>query len=369
MSDADDSPYRAVIEALDQAVIEPAHWETVCERIAKLVNATGAALMPGAHAARTLAMPSTESLERAKEAYVELEVSRWDLRERGLPKMLTTGFMTDFDSIEPDQHARHPYYQEFLAPVGLRWFVGMGFKTEGGAGFGLVTIQGSDSRGPFLGEDIAKLGRIRPAVQSAVRQAELLGWRRLESSRDVLAPAGVHFLTLNWNRELTPFSEGAADAAYRAGLGAHGRLAHVTPSTDHALQAAVGLAFYNLSLGHRVCPAPIRMDGRDQSTWIADIFPTPRDFPSLAIDVAALFTLRSEAKLPGDPVETIGERHGLTQQECRLLRNLTEGCSLRQASEKMSISYETARSYLKSIFVKTNTHRQVELLKLIARGP
>lgn len=61
------------------------------------------------------------------------------------------------------------------------------------------------------------------------------------------------------------------------------------------------------------------------------------------------------------------KQYGLTDTEIRLVCHLIEGCSLRDAAINMRVAYETARSYLKSVFRKTDTHRQVELLQKVAR--
>ena len=56
---------------------------------------------------------------------------------------------------------------------------------------------------------------------------------------------------------------------------------------------------------------------------------------------------------------------GLTPAEARLALHLVAGETLRSAEVKLSISYETARTCLKSIFNKTGTCRQAELVIVI----
>jgi DNA-binding CsgD family transcriptional regulator len=55
----------------------------------------------------------------------------------------------------------------------------------------------------------------------------------------------------------------------------------------------------------------------------------------------------------------------LTPAEARLALHLVAGETLRSAAVKLSITYETARSRLKSIFKKTGTCRQAELVIVI----
>lgn len=59
-------------------------------------------------------------------------------------------------------------------------------------------------------------------------------------------------------------------------------------------------------------------------------------------------------------------RYGLTDTEARLVGHLIDGCSVRDAAVRMRVAYETARSYLKSVFRKTDTHRQIDLLQKVS---
>ena len=66
---------------------------------------------------------------------------------------------------------------------------------------------------------------------------------------------------------------------------------------------------------------------------------------------------------PGIPQAVFLEnRFGLTPAQARLVIHLVEGDSLRSSAKALGIKYETVRSYLKSVFQKTGTHRQAELV-------
>ncbi len=53
---------------------------------------------------------------------------------------------------------------------------------------------------------------------------------------------------------------------------------------------------------------------------------------------------------------------GLTRGEAALVIHLVRGKSIEGAAEELFISYHTARTHLKRIFMKTDTHRQTELV-------
>ena len=57
----------------------------------------------------------------------------------------------------------------------------------------------------------------------------------------------------------------------------------------------------------------------------------------------------------------------LTPSEARIALCLAGGKSLEEVAQEMAIAQETARSHLKAIFRKTDTHRQGELIALVSR--
>jgi DNA-binding CsgD family transcriptional regulator len=66
-----------------------------------------------------------------------------------------------------------------------------------------------------------------------------------------------------------------------------------------------------------------------------------------------------------EPIDLLQRHFSLTPAEARLALHLVAGETLRSAAVKLSISYETARTCLKSIFNKTGTCRQAELVIVI----
>src|SRR4029077_3261106 len=66
-----------------------------------------------------------------------------------------------------------------------------------------------------------------------------------------------------------------------------------------------------------------------------------------------------------EPIDLLQRHFGLAPAEARLAFHLVAGETLRSAAVKLSISYETARTCLKSIFNKTGTCRQAELAIVI----
>jgi DNA-binding CsgD family transcriptional regulator len=73
-----------------------------------------------------------------------------------------------------------------------------------------------------------------------------------------------------------------------------------------------------------------------------------------------------EARMP--QTAFLKNRFGLTPAEVRLVLRLVSGDSLRSAAKALGIKYETVRTHLKSIFQKTATRRQAELVIVVIRA-
>jgi DNA-binding CsgD family transcriptional regulator len=61
-------------------------------------------------------------------------------------------------------------------------------------------------------------------------------------------------------------------------------------------------------------------------------------------------------------------RFNLTRAEAGLVLHLATGISLKSSANVLGVSYETVRRHLKSAFLKTETHRQAELLLIVIRA-
>jgi DNA-binding CsgD family transcriptional regulator len=65
--------------------------------------------------------------------------------------------------------------------------------------------------------------------------------------------------------------------------------------------------------------------------------------------------------------DVLAHAFGLTPAEAKLAAIIARGESPEQAAEQLGIARETARNQLKSVFAKTDTHRQTELVALLSQ--
>lgn len=68
-----------------------------------------------------------------------------------------------------------------------------------------------------------------------------------------------------------------------------------------------------------------------------------------------------------DP-EILQETYGLTRSEALVASMLVDGHSIEDIAEELGVETSTARSHLKRVFTKTDTHRQSDLVRLLMQG-
>lgn len=85
--------------------------------------------------------------------------------------------------------------------------------------------------------------------------------------------------------------------------------------------------------------------------------------------VAAMVAVYDPEREAATPIEVFQSLYGLTKAEAKLACLLGKGRDISEAAELNRVTRETIRSQLKSIFQKTGTHRQAELIRLLAALP
>jgi DNA-binding CsgD family transcriptional regulator len=83
--------------------------------------------------------------------------------------------------------------------------------------------------------------------------------------------------------------------------------------------------------------------------------------------VAAVY-ITDPGQIPQRLEATMSRMYGLTQAEAKVAALIARGLSGRQAADKLEVSYNTLKTHLKRVFVKTGTNNQGALIRLIVAG-
>lgn len=117
--------------------------------------------------------------------------------------------------------------------------------------------------------------------------------------------------------------------------------------------------------GH-TAPAAFSMHDDTNETTI-QIWATPLHVPRPGGEQTAIVIINDSSLNTSVPSFLLKSLYGFTDKECKLAHALTNGMTINQYCEKVFVTPNTARTHLKSIYRKTSTNRQAELICLLSR--
>jgi DNA-binding CsgD family transcriptional regulator len=112
---------------------------------------------------------------------------------------------------------------------------------------------------------------------------------------------------------------------------------------------------------------PVIVPRTDKLPVIVRIWPFDGPAHPPGQEVRALLTLNALGPRPGPPAAILAKTFRLTPSEAKLACIIARGAPPDIAARELKISRETARNQLKSVFAKTDTHRQSELVALLSQ--
>jgi DNA-binding CsgD family transcriptional regulator len=254
----------------------------------------------------------------------------------------------------------------------------VGVIEAGPAGVSVVSINRTARGAAFGIEESALLGALMPHLQRALQLHRRLNIADavVGHAFEVLDHVNHAVLLLDEGARLTTANRrGRALLRQRDGLVVHqGELRAATASDTAKLRALVGQAI-ETSRGIGVSPGGRLILGRPSSRRPLHVIVSPvagrQEFFDRTPVRAMVIVVDPEPRTVPDE-ECIRAVLGVTPAEARLAHALATGLRLEEAACRIGVSLNTARTRLKTIFDKTNVHRQVDLMLLIldsASGP
>jgi hypothetical protein len=194
-----------IAAAFASAAVEPSLWVQAMDVIASETESEGALLMPLRGAISNV--PVSGSIRKATEKYFREGCNTRDERFRAIETMVRRGVADDFDFMTSEEMKRHPYYQDFLRPVGLQYFAGI--KMTAGDDLWCVSLQRSPQQGPFSTDEKERLAALSPRLSSAATLARALGFAAINGAIEAFEVAGSAIVLLNRCAEVLRLNKAA----------------------------------------------------------------------------------------------------------------------------------------------------------------
>lgn len=261
---------------------------------------------------------------------------------------------------------------EVLTPQGITSVMSAQLRLNpdidvGGVGFPL--------KAPAERDVIEHAARLTPHLQRAVTTSfRLAGLGALNASLgEALARLEQSVLLVDGEGRVV-FASASAETLLRSS-GAlrteRGRLSASRAVETRALQRLIAEASCT-SLGGGVSPGgTLALPQPSDDTPLAVVVAPLRDLRPLlgAARPTAIVLAGAPSAAPTASAPTLRALYGLTPAEAAVAAAIGGGRPLAAAAADLGISPLTARTHLKRVFDKTGVHRQVELVRLIARLP
>lgn len=264
------------------------------------------------------------------------------------------------------------FYNDFLRPHNL--FKGFGISVFNDRRFSFLSIVRSPGAGAPSEEELRLLELLTPHVQRALQLHEKLASARLsdEPVSTVLDRLPFGFIAIARDRSVVHLNKiGSEICAARDGFWIDGDgLCRAGSNGEQKrfealINGAVGHG-NSLTLRAGGVTSASRPSARPPYSVLVAPLPMPRF--DLEVKRAAAMVLISDPDMHAPPPkQLLRQLYGLTEAETKLAIKLSQGLGLRAAGEELGIRYESARSYLKGVFLKSNTHSQGELVALVGR--
>jgi len=364
-----DSPHLlALIDKIYDASLRPKHWSKVLGDLASLVDGIGAALI-----SFTPAKEINFSISAGLPDALLAELPKYGGKNVGIDAIRAVGPMkicVDYDHISEKEMASHPYYTNFLARYGQGYYAGAVLLPGPENEVAFFALRKRD-QGPFQKHHVTILTALLPHLRRAVE----IGMRleNLEKSwsldRTVLQHINVGVIALRADGKVL-FANNAAMRISAANDGltltSHGLRAARTPDDDK-LQQLIARGLQTVP-GPRTAGGEGELIGRPSGSKPYAVSVFPWDSPqSICFDKYSkvLVLIRDSSAIPSHSEAQIAKLIGLTPAEARLARQLLDGATLQTGAKNIGIAANTARTQLRSIFRKTDTRRQADLVRVL----
>jgi DNA-binding CsgD family transcriptional regulator len=359
-----DAELLRVIDTFYDAAADPAAWEPALGRLCEAVGADHAITFAYDGAANRLtAAARLEPVHLMRFATVFGGPVDWF---DALPQ--TKAF--DFQAVIPRREfLRTDFFNDVVRPAGgYRALCCIPLRNEKLTSY--VALCRSQHEEDFNREEADVLDRIAPHLRR-VMQARLRNdehRRRAQAALDAFDRLDLAVLVVD--PDLNPIVQSRQAARIvESGDGlrvAARRLLAGNAAEMRELQALVRRA----ALDDPRAPGRYAMRlsrGAPRPPWIAIITRLEAHGVTAGSAPLVAITLEDLARRPADAAGILADLFALTPREAQLAMALAAGQDLMTAADSLHIAYITARGYLKSIFAKTATRRQAELVALIQR--
>ncbi|MCD4658532.1 helix-turn-helix transcriptional regulator [Agrobacterium sp.] len=342
-----------IIDDIYEAALFPDRWAKVIATIGQRLDFWGGALTWGK--GEEEAWLFTPNLQELMQAFME---GGWNHRNDRLTRAVREGqfsFVHDFDVFTHDEWAGLPIVRDFLMPRGLGYGAATQVAPPDHPEMTVLFERKLDS-GVIGPETMAALGRLRPHIARSLTLATRLQRQRADA------------MTLGLN------AIGAPAAVLQASgrvLSANGLFQTLQKCISTRARDRISISdervnrlLYKALAGRGVSSFP--MPTSEERACILHVIPLRKDALDLSPNGSAIVLISQPVGAVADATLLLKGLYDLTRAEARVALEIMKGLSLPSVAKQLQISHETVRSNAKSIYAKTGSTGQTDLVRRLS---
>lgn len=267
----------------------------------------------------------------------------------------------DFELYPRDEFVKTEFYNDYLVPFGMPFSAGVRLAKIGDQSYTLVTC-GAQSEA--IERSITSLNALAPHLRRAFgfyrkegqgRGTTASGFPSLMNAVDIAA------IAINDERRITAISKAAeaiVEDASPLRVSVDGRARFRKGEAQSAYEQMLKRNYDG--------PATVEVYSHWTKITLVRI---EKEAEALYFEGATIVVLldRFGARSQQHDPQLFAEAYGLSRGEIRALSGIVEGKSVSQIAEEASLSRETIRSQIKSLYLKTGATGEADILRLMNR--
>ena len=362
----------ALVGDIYDAALDHSRWPAVLGQIAAFVGGLSASLYSKDASSKTGALFFDDGTIDPR--YAQLYFDKYIK----LDPSITAHFFAEIDKpiatadiVAYEEFLQSRFYKEWAQPQGFIDHIAT-VLDKSATSVALFGVFRHDRDGVVDEETRRRMRLLAPHVRRAVLIGRVIESKNAEAGTfaDVLEGLTAAMLLVDANGRIV-HANGAGHAMLATGhmlRAAGGHLSAVDPKVDEMLrEILIAAGSGDRALGIRGIALPLVAPGGERH--VAHVLPLTsgarRRTGSAYAAVAALFVHKA-ALATVSPPEVIAKAFKLTPTELRVLLAVVEVGGVPEVSEALGIAETTVKFHLRRLFDKTGSHRQADLVKLVA---
>ncbi|HEX4861266.1 MAG TPA: hypothetical protein VFV07_08520 [Rhizomicrobium sp.] len=352
-----------IIDLAYEAAIAPELWGAVCERFSDLIQGGATTLIvqdqvtgEGDGLALRMDPAELDLMFRFATRNPLLKIADFPVRPRVL---------TDEEKLPKSELVRSEYYNEFMQPNEIHSLLIARLVVENDITV-VLNVARSRKRDGFGQAEIETANRLHPHLSRACNLSRrLTGMRSVDSGLKEYADRCTDGIFLVDRTARVAYMNGAAEALLKGARGLVQRHGVLRAASEHGTRKLHALIARAAAKDDRSGGAASleRETGRALSVTVMPV--SPARVPIVCQTATVLLSVHDPDEKLAASDERLRLLFNFSRAEARLAVQLLEGRSLKEGAERLGVSINTVRSQLASLFAKTDTARQAELLRLL----